>query len=221
MTTSLNSTNFPTVVEAICPHCQKSLEESQNFEQGFKELFKDEKIKDLEFQIEQFKTKVISLENTDIERQKSLEDQIDIVLRMEEERLLLIKDNKTMKNNIENLNKRFSSIASNSLTNSSHLDIRIHAREEELPQISNKKDKSTNKKNIRTLTKPKPNVKGKNLALDFSTKTTDQTSPIIDEIKCFNSNNKENNDSLTKELIRENKENSKFKVYLYRKRLGI
>lgn len=98
-----------TVEEQLCSNCKNSLEESQLFtsrsqqrhyssveEQNTAILVKElsEKLTDLETQVHTYRERVAYHESMEDELKSNIESQVDVVLRMEEERLLMLKENK-------------------------------------------------------------------------------------------------------------------------------
>lgn len=99
-----------TVEEQLCSNCKNSLEESQLFtsrsthrhfssqedNQQTALLVKDlsDKLTDLEQQLLTYRERVAYHESMEDELKKNIESQVDVVLRMEEERLKMLKENK-------------------------------------------------------------------------------------------------------------------------------
>ncbi len=97
------------VEEMVCTQCKNSLEESQiftgRFSRGANESEVDpellntlrDKLDDLEKQLLIYRERVHYHESIEEELKKNIESQVDVVLRMEEERLLLLRENKEHK----------------------------------------------------------------------------------------------------------------------------
>ncbi|CDW87453.1 UNKNOWN [Stylonychia lemnae] len=109
-----------TVEEVVCQSCKNSLEESQIFtgrlstnrggvehqysQQDFAIINQlNEKLGELEKQVMIYRERVHYHESIEEELKKNIESQVDVVLKMEEERLLLLKENKEMKNKTQHL----------------------------------------------------------------------------------------------------------------------
>jgi hypothetical protein len=104
-----------TVEEVLCPNCQNSLEDSQLFsarlsQHGTKHhtssvdsttehLVREmsERLSDLERQVLTYRERVSYHESMEDELKRNLESQVDVVLKMEEERLLLLRDSKELR----------------------------------------------------------------------------------------------------------------------------
>ena len=79
-----------------------SLEESQTFDSGgLSALLNEEKIIDLEKTKNSLMTKIVEFEAQNRRFKNELEEQVDVVLKMEEERLILIRNNKQIKQELE------------------------------------------------------------------------------------------------------------------------
>lgn len=63
----------------------------------------NEKLSDLEKQVMIYRERVYYHESIEEELKKNIESQVDVVLKMEEERLLLLKENKETKDKSRNL----------------------------------------------------------------------------------------------------------------------
>lgn len=93
----------------MCPNCRNSLEESQIFSARLSNLGGAhaqstdsqgglrEKLADLESQLLMYRERVAYHESVEEELKRNLESQVDVVLKMEEERLKMIKDVKETK----------------------------------------------------------------------------------------------------------------------------
>ena len=92
--------------EQLCPNCKNSLEDSQLFtgrmsnasgreEKVVREL--SERLNELERQVLTYRERVSYHESVEDELKRNIEGQVDVVLRMEEERLLMIKENKEIR----------------------------------------------------------------------------------------------------------------------------
>ena len=97
-------TQCNTVEEAICAKCQNSLEESfYQSESKRKRSDSDndeqlqqmgQKLQSLEKQLIQYRERISYHQSMDNEHKKNLEQQVDVILKMEEERLILLKEHK-------------------------------------------------------------------------------------------------------------------------------
>ena len=97
------SGNLETVEEALCPQCKRSMEESIHVN-NVKDQENAETIDDLEQkntylqkQIVQLQERNTFLETVEAEQKKELEEHVDVMLKMEQERLLLLKENQKIK----------------------------------------------------------------------------------------------------------------------------
>lgn len=103
-----------TVEEQLCSNCKNSLEESQIFsarmsnighhhnastDSNAEMMVRDltDRLNQLESQVLMYRERVAYHESVEDELKKNIEGQVDVVLKMEEERLLLIKETKEAK----------------------------------------------------------------------------------------------------------------------------
>ena len=115
-----------TVEEQLCSNCRSSLEESQIFtarlsslggnphhhqsstdDSTLREL--SERVSSLESQVLMYRERVAYHESVEEELKRNLESQVDVVLKMEEERLMLLKEGKEVKereNRVRDENRR-------------------------------------------------------------------------------------------------------------------
>ena len=101
----LKERGLETVEEALCPQCKNSMEESivvvkkdilsQANEQKICDL--EQMVQLLNKQLNHFKERQTFLETVEQEQKKELEEHIDVLLKMEQERLILIKENQGLK----------------------------------------------------------------------------------------------------------------------------
>ncbi len=93
------------VSEVVCARCKESMEESRNFaDKSISAVAADEeKMKNLEALVAALKEEVGKREIEENKAKKELEEQVDLVLKMEEERLMLMKESKLCKERLSKL----------------------------------------------------------------------------------------------------------------------
>ena len=100
-------TSLDPVNEAICQRCKESLEESRNFgEKGISGIIAEEKVKELTAEITKMQEAFKEKAESENRIKKELEDQVDLVLKMEEERLIMMKESKITKEQLAEAMKK-------------------------------------------------------------------------------------------------------------------
>lgn len=86
--------------EALCPQCKNSMEESIVVQKDIVIQAEKQRILDLESQLHmassalgKFKERVAFLEQMEHAQKKELEEHVDVLLKMEQERLIILREN--------------------------------------------------------------------------------------------------------------------------------
>eukprot|EP01022_Parablepharisma_sp_SALTPOND_P008317 TRINITY_DN135635_c0_g1_i1.p1 TRINITY_DN135635_c0_g1~~TRINITY_DN135635_c0_g1_i1.p1 ORF type:complete len:683 (+),score=164.06 TRINITY_DN135635_c0_g1_i1:10225-12273(+) len=204
------------VSEAICARCKESLEESRNFgDKGISGLLAEEKVKDLIAEVERLQQKLKEKVESENMVKKELEEQVDLVLKMEEERLILLKESKICKEKLEAYNKaQAEKIDAAIETEPAQTVLSEKAKEaiSKVPPTTSGKATKTVKKTTKTkgfASSKKKLVfeKPTDMSMASSTITTEKESlmgsAIIPQV--------DTKDALTQEIIKCNRENTKLK----------
>jgi len=196
------------VNEILCSRCKESLEESHNFgEKGISAIMTEGKIRELMMEVGELNKKLKDKAESELLLRKDLEEQVDLVLKLEEERLILLKEAKLCKEELANSKK---------VTTDAEVETDPLPFEQPITKKNTIPPKSA--KTVKKADKSKKTMSSKKKLLfekpgDISSSTitekdismTSFMSSQIDECKI------DTKEALTQEIIKLNRENAKLK----------